>query len=118
MIQTTKIFTVSELLYDSKTSLEAMYPQVLVQGEISNLNCHSSGHCYFSLKDSGVQLSVVMFGDDFGRLRFNRENGLRVVLEGRLTFYPPQGRFQMVASGMEPQGKGGLQLAFEQLKIK
>jgi len=89
-----------------------------VQGEISNLNCHSSGHCYFSLKDPGAQLSAVLFRDDFRRLRFKPENGLQVILHGRLTVYPPQGRFQMVASEMEPQGKGGLQLAFEQLKAK
>ncbi len=114
----TKIFTVSELVYDAKTSLESMYPQVWVQGEISNLNLHSSGHCYFSLKDAGAQLSAVMFRDDARRLRFTPENGLQVILNGRLTVYPPQGRFQMVASGMEPQGKGSLQLAFEQLKTK
>jgi len=113
-----KIFTVSELVYDAKASLEGMYPAVWVQGEISNLNAHSSGHCYFSLKDSGAQLSAVMFRDDFRRLRFKPENGLQVILNGRLTVYPPQGRFQMVASEMEPQGKGGLQLAFEQLKAK
>src|SRR5262249_20594287 len=81
-------------------------------------NCHSSGHCYFSLKDSGAQLSAVMFRDDFRRLRFKPENGLQVILSGRLTLYPPQGRFQLVTSTMEPQGKGGLQLAFEQLKAK
>jgi len=113
-----KILTVSELVYDAKASLEGMYPGVWVQGEISNLNCHSSGHGYFSLKDSGAQLSAVMFRDDFRRLRFKPENGLQVVLKGRLTVYPPQGRFQMVASDMEPQGKGRLQLAFEQLKSK
>ena len=119
MISTdTKIFTVSELLNGAKASLEAMYPQVWVQGEISNLNCHSSGHCYFSLKDPGAQLSAVMFRDDFRRLRFKPEHGLHVILQGRLTLYPPQGRFQMVATSMEPQGKGGLQLAFEQLKAK
>ncbi len=114
----TKIFTVSELVSDAKSSLESLYPQVWVQGEISNLNCHSSGHCYFSLKDSGAQLSGVMFRDDFRRLRFKPENGLQVILNGRLTVYPPQGRFQMVSTHMEPQGKGGLQLAFEQLKAK
>jgi exodeoxyribonuclease VII large subunit len=119
MISTaTKIFTVSELIYDAKASLEGMYPAVWVQGEISNLNCHSSGHCYFSLKDAGAQLSGVMFRDDFRRLRFKPENGMQVLLKGRLTVYPPQGRFQMVSTEMEPQGKGGLQLAFEQLKAK
>ena len=113
-----KILTVSELVYAAKTSLEAMFPGVWVQGEISNLNLHSSGHAYFSLKDAGAQLSVVLFRDDLRRLRFTPENGLQVILKGRLTVYPPQGRFQMVATTMEPQGKGSLQLAFEQLKAK
>src|SRR5579862_7553422 len=102
----TKIFTVSELVYETKSSLETMYPHVWVQGEISNLNLHSSGHAYFSLKDAGAQLSAVMFRDDVRRLRFRPESGLQVILNGRLTVYPPQGRFQMVATGMEPQGKG------------
>jgi exodeoxyribonuclease VII large subunit len=114
----TRILTVSELVFEAKASLEALYPGVWVQGEISNLNLHSSGHCYFSLKDASAQLSAVMFRDDARRLRFKPENGLEVILSGRLTIYPPQGRFQMVASTMEPQGKGGLQLAFEQLKAK
>lgn len=113
-----KIYSVSELVRDTKASLEAMYPTVWVEGEISNINCHSSGHCYFTLKDSGAQLSIVLFRDDFMRLRFRPDNGLQVVVQGRLTIYPPQGRFQMVGSGMEPKGKGGLQLAFEQLKAK
>ncbi len=113
-----KIFTVSEVVYDAKVNLETLYPDLLVQGEISNLNLHSSGHCYFSLKDSGAQLSSVMFRDDVRRLRFRPENGLQVILNGRLTLYPPQGRFQMIAVSMEPQGKGSLQLAFEQLKAK
>ena len=113
-----KILTVSELVYGAKASLEAMFPGVWVQGEISNLNLHSSGHAYFSLKDASAQISAVLFRDDVRRLRFKPENGLQVILKGRLTVYPPQGRFQMVATTMEPQGKGGLQLAFEQLKAK
>ncbi|MFA5974841.1 MAG: exodeoxyribonuclease VII large subunit [Elusimicrobiota bacterium] len=113
-----KIFSVSEIVRDAKASLEAMYPDLWVEGEISNLVRHSSGHCYFSLKDPGASLSVVMFRDDFSRLPFKLEDGLQVLVNGRLTIYPPQGRFQMVAGAMEPKGKGGLQLAFEQLKAK
>jgi len=95
-----------------------MFPAVWVEGEISSLNLHSSGHAYFSIKDPGAQVSAVMFRDDLRRLRFTPENGLRVVLSGRLTLYPPQGRFQLVANTMEPQGKGSLQQAYEQLKAK
>ncbi len=113
-----RIHSVSEVIRDVKTNLETLYPDVWVEGEVSNLNCHSSGHCYFTLKDAGAQLSAVIFRDDFRRLRFQPENGLKIVANGRVTIYPPQGRFQMVATHLEPVGKGGLQLAFEQLKIK
>lgn len=115
---TTRPFTVSEVLRDVKANLETLYPDIWMEGEISNVNCHSSGHCYLSLKDPGAQISAVMFAGDFGRIRFKLENGLKVVVRGRLTLYPPQGRFQIVLSEMEPKGKGGLQLAFEQLKAK
>lgn len=112
------IFTVSEVVHDVRSNLETLYADVWIKGEISNCNRHSSGHCYFTLKDAGAQLSAVMFRDDLSRLKFVPEMGLQVVVRGRLTVYPPQGRFQLVASAMEPQGKGGLQLAFEQLKAK
>src|SRR5438128_779997 len=105
-----KIYTVSEIVQDARANLEAMYPSVWIEGEISNANAHSSGHLYFSLKDSSAQLSVVMFREDFRRLRFRPEPGLRVIVGGRLTLYPAQGKFQMVAATMEPQGKGALQL--------
>jgi exodeoxyribonuclease VII large subunit len=113
-----KIFTVSEIVRDVRVSLETMYPDVWVGGEISNLNRHSSGHCYLSLKDAAAQLSVVIFRDDFRRLVFLPENGMQVTVHGRLTVYPAQGKFQMVAVAMEPQGRGALQIAFEQLKTK
>lgn len=113
-----KIFTVSEIVRDVKTSLESMYPEIWVEGEISNLSLHSSGHCYFSLKDSESTLSAVMFRDGARRLRFRPEIGLQVIVRGRLTLYPAQGKFQLVGSGMEPKGKGALQLAFEQLKAR
>jgi exodeoxyribonuclease VII large subunit len=113
-----RIFTVTELVRDAKASVEAMYPDIWVEGEISNLNCHSSGHCYFTLKDAGAQLGVAIFRNDFSLVKFRPQNGLHVIVRGRLTIYPPQGKFQMVGTAMEPKGKGGLQLAFEQLKAK
>ena len=113
-----KIFTVSEIVRDTKAALESLYPDVWIEGELSNVNCHSSGHCYFTLKDSGAQLGAAMFRDDFSRLRFRPTSGLQVIVRGRLTVYPPRGQFQLVASAMEPKGKGSLQLAFEQLKAK
>jgi len=93
-----------------------MFPDVWVQGEISNVNCHSSGHCYFSIKDAGAQLSAVMFRDDFRRLRFSPGDRAACRSSGKADPLSAAGRFQMVATQMEPQGKGGLQLAFEQLE--
>jgi exodeoxyribonuclease VII large subunit len=115
---TNKVFTVSEVLRDAKTNLETLYPDLWMEGEISNLNRHSSGHCYFTMKDAGGQISAAMFRDDFRRVKFNLEDGLQVIVRGRVTLYPPQGRFQIIVSQIEPKGKGGLQLAFEQLKAK
>jgi exodeoxyribonuclease VII large subunit len=112
------IFTVSQVMHDVKSVLETAYADIWVEGELANVNCHSSGHCYATLKDANAQLSFVMFRDDFRRLKFRPEDGLKVIARGRFTLYPPQGRFQMVASHLQPQGKGDLQLAFEQLKAK
>src|SRR6185437_7327534 len=110
-----RIFKVSEVVRDAKASIEAMYADVWVEGEISNLNCHSSGHCYFTLKDAAAQLAVAIFRDEFRQLKFRPENGMQIVVRGRLTIYSQYGKFQMVGSHVEPKGKGGLQVAFEQL---
>jgi exodeoxyribonuclease VII large subunit len=112
------IFTVSQVIHDVKTVLETAYADIWIEGELANVNCHSSGHCYATLKDANAQLSFVMFRDDFRRLKFRPEDGLKVIARGRFTLYPPQGRFQMVSTHLQPQGKGDLQLAFEQLKAK
>ena len=75
-----RIFTVSEVVRDVKTNLETLYPEVWMEGEISNFLRHSSsGHCYFSLKDPGAQISAVMFCGDAKGLVFKPEDGLQVV---------------------------------------
>jgi exodeoxyribonuclease VII large subunit len=112
------IFTVSQVMHDVKSVLETAYADVWIEGELANVNCHSSGHCYATLKDANAQISLVMFRDDFRRLKFRPEDGLKIIARGRFTLYPPQGRFQMVSTHFQPQGKGDLQLAFEQLKAK
>lgn len=113
-----RIYSVSDVVRDAKSALEAAYPDLWIAGELANVNCHSSGHCYATLKDAGAQLAIVLFRDDLRRLKFRPEDGLAVLARGRLTLYAPQGRFQFIASHLEPQGKGALQLAFEQLKAK
>lgn len=114
----TPIYSVSQVIHDVKGVLETAYGDLWIEGELANVICHSSGHCYASLKDAKAQVSLVVFRDDFRRLKFRPEDGLKVIARGRFTLYPPQGRFQMVASHLQPQGKGDLQVAFEQLKAK
>lgn len=90
---------------------------VYVVGEISNLTAyHTSGHMYFSLKDESGVLRAVMFKSSAQRLKFRPENGMRVIVHGRITVYAPSGQYQISCDAMEPDGFGALAAAFEQLK--
>src|SRR5208283_4995437 len=89
---------------------------VWVEGEISNFRPAPSGHIYFSLKDAEAQLPVVLFRRQSVLLRFRPEDGLHVLVRGRVSVYEQRGQMQLVAETMEPVGAGSLQLAFEQLK--
>lgn len=111
-----RIYTVSELASGLRELLETTYPEIWVEGEISNCRIWNTGHLYFTLKDEGAQLKSVMFRTPLRLLRFRPEDGLRVVARGRLTVYEPKGEYQIVCEHMEPHGLGALQLAFEQLK--
>jgi len=113
-----KIFSVGELTKSVKQILEKSFPLVWVNGEISNLNQHSSGHWYFSLKDRDAQIRIVMFRGANRAVKFAVENGLEIIVGGRLTIYEKSGQYQIVADILEPKGLGALQLAFEQLKEK
>ena len=93
------------------------YNNVAVEGEVTNYKS-VSGHHYFSLKDKRSQISIVLFATNARFLRFRIENGLQLVVRGRLTIYEQRGQFQLNAVGAEPAGLGALQLAFEQLKKK
>lgn len=112
------VVTVSELSARIKGLLEANFPYVWVLGEIANLRVPASGHAYFTLRDEKSQIRAVMFRSAFARLKFRPEDGLAVLCQGRLTVYEPQGTYQIIADVLEPQGRGALQLAFEQLKEK
>ncbi|MBI3263779.1 MAG: exodeoxyribonuclease VII large subunit, partial [Acidobacteria bacterium] len=111
-----RIYTVSELAAGLRELLETTYPEIWVEGEISNCRIWHTGHLYFTLKDEGAQLKAVMFRTPLRLLRFKPDDGLRVVARGRLTVYEPKGEYQVVCEHMEPHGLGALQLAFEQLK--
>jgi len=91
---------------------------VWVEGEISNLRCPSSGHQYLTLKDQGSQIRAVLFRGQAQRLKFSLQDGLEVLVLGRLTVYEPRGDYQLLLETVEPKGIGELQLAFRQLKAK
>ena len=114
-----KIYSVSELNRLAQDLLEERFSGIWVEGEISNYRGPSgSGHCYFSIKDDSAQVDVVAFRGVMGSLRFRLEDGLKVLVCGRVSLYAQRGRFQVIASALEPRGAGALQLAFEQLKKK
>jgi len=108
--------TVTQLVASIRHCLEGAFPFVWVEGEISNLHLHTSGHAYFTLKDSAAQLRAVMFRAVARAVRFCIEDGMRVVVYGRVSIYPPRGDMQLVVEQVEPLGAGALALAFEQLK--
>ncbi len=113
---TRRIWPVSELVGLVRELVEREYTDVWVQGEISNLRPAPSGHVYFTLKDADAQLPVVLFRRQAILLRFRPEDGLHVLVRGRVSVYEQRGQMQLVAETMEPVGAGSLQLAFEQLK--
>jgi exodeoxyribonuclease VII large subunit len=111
-----RIWPVNELVAQVREFVERTYGDVWVEGEISNLRPAPSGHVYFTLKDADAQLPVVLFRRQALLLRFRPEDGLHVLVRGRVSVYEQRGQMQLVAETMEPVGAGSLQLAFEQLK--
>ncbi|MFH1152647.1 MAG: exodeoxyribonuclease VII large subunit [Pseudomonadota bacterium] len=112
------IYTVTGLTREIKALVEDRFPFVWITGEISNCSIPSSGHAYFSLKDTGAVIHCVMFKNQRSRLRFALENGIKVVGMGRISLYEPRGSYQLVFEHIEPDGTGALQIAFEQLKTR
>jgi len=99
-----------------RTSIEAQFSDIWLEGELSNLRAPGSGHVYCTLKDKASQIRAVLFRSTAVRLRFALHEGLHVIVRGRLTVYEPRGEYQIVLDTVEPKGIGALQLAFEQLK--
>jgi exodeoxyribonuclease VII large subunit len=110
-----RIYAVSELIRQINLDLYR-YNDVSVEGEVTNFTRSSAGHLYFSLKDARAQMRIVLFATHARFLRFRIENGLQLIVRGRLTIYEQKGEFQLNAVAAEPAGLGALQLAFEQLK--
>lgn len=112
----TSFLSVSDLARRVRETIETRLRDYWVAGEVSSLTIAASGHVYFTLKDQQSQFSAVMFRSAAQRLRFRPENGMDVVVHGRVGFYEPRGAIQFYAEAMEPRGVGAQQLAIEQLK--
>ncbi len=113
-----RVLSVEQLNRQIRQLIEGELPSIWVQGELSNFKAHSSGHFYFSLKDAKSQIRAVMFRGHNSRLKFKPQDGLEVIVRGRVTVYEPRGDYQITCEMMEPVGAGALQKAFEQLKMK
>jgi len=116
--QNPKVYSVSELTEEIKDLLENRFDFVWVEGEISNFSAPVSGHYYMVLKDEKTQIRAVMFRLQARYLKFLPENGMKVIVQGRVGVYPPRGEYQIILDYLEPMGVGALALAFEQLKKK
>ena len=112
-----QVYQVSELTRDIKAILEAAFDSIWVEGEISNFRTVASGHSYFVLKDNKSQIRCVLFKGNKSGIKFQPEDGDKVLLFGRITIYDARGEYQIIAENMEPRGLGALQKAFEKLKI-
>jgi exodeoxyribonuclease VII large subunit len=110
--------TVSELTKQIKLTLEENFSEVSVIGEISNFKAHVSGHWYFNLKDASAVISCAMWKGLNNYVFFTPQDGMKVIVSGRITVYPPRGSYQIDVRSMKPAGLGELQAAFEMLKRK
>jgi exodeoxyribonuclease VII large subunit len=111
-------YTVSELAFALKRTVEDAYGLVRLRGEISSdfRGRHSSGHCYFKLKDEKASLEAVIWSSTFDRLKIKPEPGLEVIVRGRVTTYPNKSTYQIVIDQLEPAGIGALMALLEQRK--
>jgi len=110
--------TVTSLNTKIKSLLEITFMHILVEGEISSVTYHNSGHVYFSIKDRESSIKCVMFRSNANRLKFRLERGQHVVVNGSISVYTPRGEYQLMTVSVEPFGQGALALAYEQLKEK
>lgn len=115
-----KILSVSQVNAYIKSMMDndALLCNVCVRGEISNYKLYPSGHHYFSIKDADGALRCVMFRGNAVRLRFRPENGMKVLVTGRVSVFPRDGAYQLYCTSLTPDGVGDLYVAFEQLKSK
>ncbi len=117
-MDTSAVVSVSTLVQLLQELVEDNFVEVLVQGELSNVSQAGSGHYYFTLKDKSSQIKCAMFRSHARALRFKPGDGLAVICRGRVSIYSQRGDLQLLVEGIEPEGVGQLQLAFDQLKVK
>jgi exodeoxyribonuclease VII large subunit len=112
-------FTVSELSFALRRTVEENFEHVRVRGEISGFRgAAGSGHCYFTLKDAGACLDAVVWRLTFQRLRFKPQEGLEMVATGKLTTYPSRSRYQLIVEHLEPAGEGALMALLDERRRK
>lgn len=113
------VYTVTQAVVEAKALVETAYPGVYVRGEVTDFRgVHSSGHMYFRIKDEDSVLEVAFFRGANRKLGFTLENGMEIIVFGRLSIYGRSSRFQIIAEFVEPAGLGALQAKIEQLKKK
>ncbi|MFQ4154473.1 exodeoxyribonuclease VII large subunit [Pediococcus pentosaceus] len=119
-MQEDKYLTVSALTNYIKRKFDAdpYLHRVYLVGEISNFRLRTNSHQYFSLKDENAKVSAIMFKSAFAKVKFQPEEGMRVIVSGRISLYPGNGSYQIYVDSMQPDGVGALYQAYEQLKIK
>lgn len=113
-----QIFSVSELTQSVKFLLETTFEKISVEGELSNFKSHASGHWYFNLKDENAVINCTMWKGINNYVFFSPQDGMKIIISGRVTVYPPRGTYQIDVRSMKPAGVGELQAAFERLKVK
>lgn len=118
MTTSRQILSVTLLNEHVRDLLENSFPNLWVEGEISNLSQPSSGHLYFTLKDAGAQIRAAMFRGNNRLLNFVPKNGQQVVVKARLSLYAPRGDYQLIVEQMEEAGLGALRRAFDQLRMR
>lgn len=112
------VLSVSQLNRRAKMLLETQLPLLWIEGEISNLSQPSSGHWYFTLKDSAAQIRCAMFKGRNSRVRFAAQHGQQVLVRAKVSLYEGRGDYQLIVEHMEEAGIGALQRAFDELKYK
>ncbi|MGB1788359.1 MAG: exodeoxyribonuclease VII large subunit [Limisphaerales bacterium] len=116
--ETKKVYSVAELNRRARNLLENQLGDVWVEGEVSGLRHHSSGHSYFAIKDESGQVSCALFRGTSSENRTHLKDGAMVLVQAQVTIYEPRGQYQLIVRKVELQGRGALQAKYEQLKAK